>query len=300
MHVKQFYTYALQCKANGWMYVGKGGSSFRMTQHFCPSMLTDSLTKDKPLYKDIAEYGKEQFDAWIVSYCGSEREAFEEEAAWIEYLQDMGVPLYNIYARGGSNRVFMSEETEEAICKEYEGNEEITATGLAEKYECSVSKICVLLEQCGIKRRPGRKGKIHKSRHLFTEEIQIEICRKYKEELMGLNELAREYDCWNRSIWWVLKRHKIKKHTEEEMLLHKFPIEKQLEVCHKYALGSGIEELKDEYHCQRKTIYWMLATHNIPQRPHGWARSFKREEVLAKWGVIAKELEEKINKLKGS
>ena len=237
MHVKQFYTYALQCKANGWMYVGKGGSSFRMTQHFCPSMLTDSLTKDKPLYKDIAEYGKEQFDAWIVSYCGSEREAFEEEAAWIEYLQDMGVPLYNIYARGGSNRVFMSEETEEAICKEYEGNEEITATVLAEKYDCSVSKICVLLEQYGIKRRPGRKGRIHKSRHLFTEEVQLEICRKYKEEFATVAGLAKEYDCWGKSIWWVLKRHKMVLHTAEELWEHKFPIEKQLEICRKICIG---------------------------------------------------------------
>ena len=35
-------------------------------------------------------------------------------------------------------------------------------------------------------------------------------------------------------------------------MLHKFPIEKQLEVCRKYALGSGIEELKDEYHCQEE------------------------------------------------
>ena len=300
MHVKQFYTYALQCKANGWMYVGKGGSSFRMTQHFCPSMLTDSLTKDKPLYKDIAEYGKEQFDAWIVSYCGSEREAFEEEAAWIEYLQDMGVPLYNIYARGGSNRVFMSEETEEAICKEYEGNEEITATVLAEKYDCSVSKICVLLEQYGIDRRPGSRGRINATRHLFTEEVQLEICRKYKEEFATVAGLAKEYDCWGKSIWWVLKRHKVVLHTAEELWEHKFPIEKQLEICRRYALGGiSVDEVAHEFKLKRENVHRMLDKFGVPRRPNNLPREMKSEfNRMLQESLI--RIEQEIAKLKGS
>lgn len=105
--------YALRCKANGKVYIGKTGDvKSRIQAHFLEISHTIKWQRDHPECKfeigwygyarDALKYGKEGFEVWILEENISPEEATDREAYYIDLYKSKD-PKYG-YNKCGAKR----------------------------------------------------------------------------------------------------------------------------------------------------------------------------------------------------
>lgn len=134
------YIYKITNKVNGKSYIGKTERTIqRRFQEHCHEAY-EERSYDRPLYRAIRKYGKENFE---VTELEQTDQAEEREIYWINFYKTYGANGYNA-TKGGDGTHYLDYEL---IIKTY--NEIRSAAKVAEKLKIDQKHVLKIIEEHG-------------------------------------------------------------------------------------------------------------------------------------------------------
>ena len=134
---------------------------------------------------------------------------------------------------------------------------------------------------------------------LFSDEQEVEICKRYSNDLIPITKLAKEYNCDVSTLDKLLRRHDVPilgnavfskgKHYSQETEFQKgqeahnkrFTAEKEQEICERYINEKlNTTQLAKLYGCHKSIIARMLDRNSIRKRKRGLTDEQKQQILI--------------------